>query len=408
MSSQECNLQVIPLPCPLSLHNRCISPLLNLISLFPQPPSTLTACPFSKVWGARPKYINVTIIPTTTTTSSTIKTAALTQLKVTLTPLLLSCGRLLDYALYFDPSGILAINSTDYAVCNYRNGQTSGTDPVQSLVCDLTTLSASSLSAGSKNGQLAWRVKGAGGWYTKLKITPIPLTFYTNVVPTSVIPLATSCALNQAAPVGCTSALATSQLCNGNYTCLNQPCITSTQTTQQQANTLYQYPTCAAAKHDARNKSCLTNLAYDNAGTCCRIDQQDCNGKCFGASFIALWTPPNFPKILPAVRTWICCPAVNTVDCAGYCIAPGQAGLERDACGKCGGTDKKGLGCSTGNIFPLSPVPCFLAPTMINPTRFYLAHLDLSISHFNINIILTHCTVSLFFAIIYPLYLYLS
>ena len=285
----------------------------------------------------------------TTTASTIVKTAALTSLKVTLTPMLLSCGNLLDYVLYFDPSGVLAFNSSDYAACGYRNDQTSGTGPVQSLVCDLTTLSSSSLSAGNKNGLLAWRVKGNVGWFTKLKMSPIPLIFYTNVVPASGISLATTCAVNQATPLGCSSAQATAQLCNGNYSCLHQPCITRTQTAVQQANSLLQYPTCAAAKHDIRNKSCLTNLAYDSSGTCCRLDQQDCTGKCFGASFIALWTPPNFPKILPAVRTWICCSAFNAVDCAGYCIAPGQAGLERDACGKCGGSDKKGLGCSTGN-----------------------------------------------------------
>ena len=310
---------------------------------------TQIACPFSKVWGARPKYINVTIIPTTTTATTIVKTTALTSLKVTLTPMLLSCGHLLDYVLYFDPSGVLALNSTDYAVCKYRNDQTSVTGPVQSLVCDLTTLSTSSLSAGNKYGSLAWRVKGTLGWYTKLKITPIPLIFYTNVVPTNGLPLTISCALNQVVPVGCSSPQSTSQLCYGNYTCLKQPCITSTQTTIQQSNTLFQYPTCAAAKYDARNKSCQTNLAYDSTGTCCRIDQQDCSGKCFGTSFIALYTPDNFPKTLPTTRTWICCPSINAVDCGGYCIAPGKAGLERDACGKCGGSDKKGLGCSTGN-----------------------------------------------------------
>jgi hypothetical protein len=122
------------------------------------------------------------------------------------------------------------------------------------------------------------------------------------------------------------------------------------QTARQQAATLFQYPMCARALRNARlyNTSCATNLVLDATKTCCTADHTDCAGVCYGKSQLALWAPNGYPKNRPTHKTWICCPSDSAVDCAGYCVAPGQKGLARDACGKCGGTDKKGLGCSTG------------------------------------------------------------
>ena len=308
-----------------------------------------TACPFSLTWTASPRYVDVSVIPSTTSVAAATKAAALANLYVTLTPLLMSCGRLLDVALAVNATAFADPSTSDYARCRYRLS-TGGVGAQQALVCNLTTLSPASLAAGDKQVRLAWRVKGSGSTYTAFPgLRPIPLTFY--ITPPSPLPAA-SCAFNSGLPGGyCAATAAADQLCSGNYTCLRRPCAgkaASAQTAQQQAATLFQYPACARALRDFRNASCATNLVLDKAKTCCTADQTDCAGVCFGKSQVAMWAPNGYPKTRPTHRTWICCPSDSVVDCGGYCVGPGQKGLQRDACGKCGGTDKKGMGCSTG------------------------------------------------------------
>lgn len=292
-----------------------------------------TACPFSQLWAAQPRYIDISI-----------KTKA--NLRVTLIPLLMSCGALIDVVLYineFDP------NSPDFASCRYINSQGSNTGAQQSLQCDLSTLPVDQLKTGETMVRIAWRARVSGSnsnyGYKRLDVKPIPVTFYSSN-PADGIPGASTCALNLLPPTTCTTP---DKLCSGDYSCLRRPCTTNQQTSSQQASTLFQYPTCAAARGKVLNASCSTDLAYNaNLTKCCSVDQQDCGGVCFGTSKLAVWTPSGFPKVLPTHRTLVCCPPTSSVDCAGNCIAKGKPGLERDACGRCGGNDKKGLGCSTG------------------------------------------------------------
>lgn len=267
--------------------------------------SKYTLCPMSVVWGASPGRVNIA----TPSDGSYIK--------LTLIPLLYSCQALIDVVIYFNPIANMKSGSKELVKCINKAGN------LPSLLCNISSLPQNVLEQLALPkptptlGLIGWRVKDSNAQYSKMPIDGIPLTFYNSITPEI-----GSCALNSPISTSCGNGI-----CSGNYSCLELPC-------DLHAPILYKNPTCQNRTISAADpNTCSIDLAYNRKGNkCCTIEQQDCMGTCFGKHSI------GFEK---AGSTFLrCCGAV---DCFNVC----DGTATRDACGVCGGQDRRGSTCNS-------------------------------------------------------------
>ena len=281
----------------------------SVIGIYPprkvQTGSKYTLCPISVVWGAFPSRVNI------------VTRSDGSYLNLTLIPLLYSCQALIDVVLYFNPIANMKSGSKELVKCVNKAGN------LPSLLCNISSLPLNVLQQLALPkptptlGLIGWRVKDSNAQYSRMSIDGIPLTFYESISPES-----GSCALNSPISTSCGNGI-----CNGNYSCLDLPC-------DLRAPILFKNPTCQNRTiSTADPNTCSIDLAYNRkTNKCCTIEQQDCMGTCFGLHVI------GFEK--SGSTSLRCC---TVVDCFNVC----DGTATRDACGVCGGQDRKGSTCNS-------------------------------------------------------------
>jgi hypothetical protein len=273
--------------------------------------STFHACPFSMVWCATPSSFVVKL-----STKSVYKFSSSQNSKILLKPLSLSCTDIVQYAIHLPASTSSAYSESEVAVCN-----STGTTAAPVLECDLSDVVGQLTVTGSVYAQVVWRAKGTSNDFSAIHINSIPLQFSTT----------SSKSIGGYAVNTVVGACSSGDICARNLTCLNTTCDNST------SPVLYKYPpySCSVGVEATNISQCSWDLVYDSgSGTCCSVDDQDCQGTCYGKAQLAVTSSggENY-----------CCPANKKVDCAGVC----GGSQSRDACGVCGGGDTTGESCAT-------------------------------------------------------------
>lgn len=282
--------------------------------------SQFTACPISKVWGIFP---------------STFDAKNLSGGLLFLSPFYYSCRQDLEIAVLFD-------KAISPCVLNDVPTRTQ-------LLCNISNLLSLKKNGQNVTGQVGWRLKGSQVAYSVIGAYPLNLTMSSTIAP-----IDNEYSLNRKTPVGCDPR----SLYNGDYKCLKLTC-----------PGLYQHPVCGNTTFT--KDKCSTDLAFDSKKKCCKIEQQDCAGECFGTVQIGMSPISNVTKM--------CC-IKTKVDCTGIC--GGKAVI--DACGVCQGKNFLGNDCGTKVFFKtVSGRNRILAKIDYSIPRLYTSISDVAITNGN-------------------------
>lgn len=284
--------------------------------------NSFITCPISRTWCSNTNQIS---------THDNISTI------IALTPISLSCSDELEFSI-----SITRISTNVYT----SNNKLHSCNVIFNLTlsCNISsfisTLNTSSI--GSWQINIFWKPLSSkilnNFEFSQLPIANhIPLTIATDL---NYFNNVSQCSVNTPFP-GCNNC----SICNQELSCLQLPCDGNAYSKNPYA---YKYPTCLS-----QNNSCQTNLVLNSSPsyTCCTIDDQDCNGNCFGSAKVGLTSTSTSTS-----ASNVCC--LSSLDCFNIC---GGSAL-RDACGICGGNDFKGYHCklpyaiqtghTDGNIYP--------------------------------------------------------